>query len=282
MNETFKADLHCHSNLSDGTCSPKELLDLAKSIGLSGLAITDHDTVEAYSSILPYANEIGVQLISGVEFSATFRSKSVHILGYAFSLKNEALLDFCKQHQERRKLRNLAILQRLKSNGIAISYEELLDIAEQSSAHNKTIGRPHIALALLKKGVVETIQEAFRHYIGEGKVCYVQGNEFSIEETINVIHNAHGYAVVAHPHLLKGERFIKELLNKKFDGLEGYYCLQSPAQNARWIKEGLSRNWLITGGSDFHGSIKPQISLGCSTVGKELFDKLYSRFKENI
>lgn len=278
----FRADLHCHTTCSDGTLSPIEIVKLAKQSGLSGLSITDHDSIEAYASILAYANEIDLALISGVEFSSIHHEVSVHILAYAFPLDSQVIHAFCERHEQRRKVRNQAILEKLSAINMPVSEEEVLACTlGQLSCAKQIIGRPHIAQAMVKKGYVSTIQEAFKQYIGEGKICYARGTLFSAEETLEIIHQAKGLAVIAHPHLIKEQQIVKELLEMKFDGIECYYGKFLDDQSKRWLTIAKKKGWLITGGSDFHGDIRPNIELGCSWVGNDHFDILQQHFKKN-
>ncbi len=266
----FRADLHCHSTCSDGTLMPQELIKHAIEIGLKGLSITDHDTVDAYNEALPFAKSLQFDLIPGVEFSAMHKNATVHILGYAFHLNDAELLSFCKRHTERRSDRNQQILQKLAKMGIKITEEDI------RLANDKlhSIGRPHIAQAMRAKGYVQSIQDAFKKYIGEGKPAYASGESFSVEETLERIHRANGLAVIAHPHLIDDQRILKGLLDMNFDGIECFYSKFSREHSARWIEIAQKKNWLMTGGSDFHGSVKPNVPLGCSWVNEETFLKL--------
>lgn len=265
----FRADLHCHSTISDGTKTPEEIIELAKERGLSGLSITDHDSVAAYSDdLLDRARKAGIKLVTGVEFSCSFNGRNVHILGYNFQI-DENMIAFCKRHELRRTQRNKAILNKLKKFNIDISEEELIQ-----STHSNVIGRPHIANIMLKKGYVETFAEAFQKYLGDDKCAYVKGDTFSVKETIDLIHSSSGVAILAHPHIIRRRRFVVEVLNVGLDGLEGYYSRMSSDIEKRWIDLAKQKKLLITGGSDFHGDIKPQIYLGCSFVTKDHFDAL--------
>lgn len=275
----FRADLHCHTTCSDGSLTPIEIVNLAMQVGLKGLAITDHDSIQSYAQALPEAEKIGLEMISGIEFSAMHHASSVHILGYSFSVGHPAITEFCLKHQQRRESRNQAILERLAANGMPVSQEEML---EWSLGSASTVGRPHIAQAMIKKGYVSTVQEAFKMYIGEGKPCYARGGSYSVEETIAVIHQAKGFAIIAHPHLIKEQKLVEQLVNLNFDGLEGYYALFYPSQNERWLKMAARKGWLVTGGSDFHGAIKPGIPLGASWVGEDTFRFLQERYKQNL
>lgn len=273
MND-FRADLHCHSTCSDGTLTPIEIIKLAKKIGLKGLSITDHDIIEAYKTTLPIAQEAGITLISGVELSAYHNRTSVHILGYSFSTESPIIEEFCLRHTRRRLDRNRQILTLLSKHGVHITEEDIQ--CEQGSKH--TIGRPHIALAMLKKRYVNSIQEAFHKYIGEGRSCFSSGGYFSVEETIDVIHKAGGLAIIAHPHLIENQQTLNDLLSMNFDGIETFYARFPLPQNEKWNKIAEKKNWLITGGSDFHGEIKPTINLGCSWINEEKFKPLLDHF----
>ena len=266
---SFRADLHCHSTFSDGTDTPTQLIERALQSGLSGLAITDHDTIAGYKEAFQAAEERQFCLLNGIEFSA-FHGEPVHILGYAFQMKSPEILELCRRHEKRREKRNLSILAKLKKIGIAIDPSSLV--------HAGTWGRPHIARALLERGLIRTIQEAFDLYLGEGKCAYDPGEPVSVDETISVIHAGKGKAVLAHPQLLKRSTTIRELLKKPFDGVECYYGRLDGAQEKKWIALAKERKWVITGGSDYHGSIKPRNLLGASWVPKETFDQLYQHF----
>lgn len=275
----FRADLHCHTTCSDGTLSPVEIVELAAKKGLRGLSITDHDTIEAYKTAIPAAKALNLPLISGVEFSSMHDQVSIHLLAYSFPLDSPLILEFCKKHEHRRVLRNREILDLLFKQGMPITEEELEHEHDPGPSHN--LGRPHIALAMLKKGYISSIQEAFNEYIGEGKPCYAPGGYFSVEETVDLIHKAKGLAVIAHPHLINNEEILRDLLEMDFDGIEGYYARFSREDEERWVRIGNRKGWLITGGSDFHGDIKPTIPLGSSWVDEAKFNALYARFKEN-
>lgn len=279
----FRADLHCHSTCSDGSLQPTELVDLAIKSGLKGLAITDHDTIDAYKTAIPTAVKNGLQLISGVEFSTVLGDVSVHILGYAFSLQNTGIQTFCKKHQQRRLQRNNEILALLTEKGMPITEEELIlsVTPEDNPSAIPVIGRPHIAKLMVKKNYVTNIREAFHKHIGEGRPCYAKGNFFTPEETIKVIHEAKGFAVIAHPHLVDSSKTLTKLLQLNFDGIECYYAKFPASDHEPWLKIARHRNWMITGGSDFHGDIKPMIPLGCSWVDEDHFNILQNRFLEN-
>lgn len=272
---SFRADLHCHSNCSDGTLSPEELIDLAVSIGLSGLSITDHDSIDAYASAIPLSKSAGIEIIPGAEFSSMHKGVSIHILAYAFDLNSEALKQFCILHNRRRENRNREILERLAKHGMRVTEEELNGTHPNA---RRTIGRPHIAQIMIQKGYVGTVVEAFNKYLGEGRICYAPGESFSVEETLEYIKAAQGLSVIAHPHLILNGKTLHDLLEMPFDGIECFYSKFDSAQNQRWIKIAQNKGLLMTGGSDFHGDIKPAIPLGCSWVGEEVFRLLQQHY----
>lgn len=274
--DEFRADLHCHTTCSDGTITPSDIIQLACDLNLKGLSITDHDTIAAYQEACPVAEAKNLPLISGIELSAVHRETSVHILAYSFSLQSTTIQKICQRHQERRELRYQKILDLLAAKGLPLS---LKDLSFLPSTHS--LGRPHIAAAMVKKGYVLTIQQAFHEYLGEGKPCYVPGDTFSVEETLDIIHQANGLAVIAHPHLIEKVGIVKDLLDMPFDGIEGYYARFPAPVHERWLKIGARKEWLITGGSDFHGSIKPKLPLGSSWVNLETFTILQHHFQSN-
>jgi len=279
---TFRADLHCHTTCSDGTKTPEEIVRMAKEIGLAGLSITDHDSIEAYSFIVPLAKELGISLISGVEFSTVHNGVSVHILGYSFPLDSPLINAFCEKHRLRRLDRNQMILERLAARKMPITQAELEACLHQAHPGMKnTIGRPHIAQALIQKGYVSSIQEAFNKYLGDNKSCYAPGQSFSTQETIDLIHGAKGLAVIAHPHLVNDIPTLRALMKLNFDGIECFYAKFPLIQQKPWLEIAQKHNWLVTGGSDYHGTIKPNLNLGSSFVQEEAFCLLEQHFIKN-
>lgn len=266
----YRADLHCHTTCSDGTKTPTEVLHLAKEKGLSALCITDHDSLDAYTpQLFTLAEELRIQLFMGVEFSTRFHKISVHILGYGIE-KTEELLAFCQKHKQRRDARNHAILEKLRNLSLPISEEELQEVA---TGH--IVGRPHIAFVMVQKGYVKSIQDAFDRFIGDRKCCFVEGESFGVQETIDIIHASRGKAFIAHPHLIQKSGILKILLGMNFDGIECYYSLLGNHYEKKWLKIAQEKNLLVSGGSDYHGDVKPQISLGCSWVDQETTEKIF-------
>ncbi len=263
---TIWADIHTHTTASDGSFTPTELVRHAKKCGLQGLSITDHDTIAAYEEAIPIAKELGIVLGTGIEFSTIFEGHDVHILGYDITLSSPELLALCHRHKNRRLHRNLKMLEKLHDHKMEITLDEM-----------KGSGRPHIAYIMVQKGYVKSIKEAFNKYLGEGKKCYVRGDTVSVQETIDVIHAADGKAFIAHPHLLVHSFPITQLLELPFDGIECRYAKLASKTSEPWIKIAQQKKWLMSGGSDFHGAVKPDISLGCQGVDRATFDQIFTR-----
>lgn len=276
MND-FRADLHIHTICSDGTDLPLEILHKAKEAGLSGLSITDHDTTEAYTPELFFeAAQLGLSLLSGIEISSDFGDATVHILGYGYDIDSPPFKAFLQEMQERRMKRNRVILEKLKKKNIFIEEEELIAFAKKGRKE-KTIGRPHIAELMVQKGHVPTRQTAFDLYLKEGACCFAFGFKYDPGEVIAKIQEAKGKAVLAHPHFYKKGAFLKKLLSFPFDGIECYYGNLAKELEIPWVAVAKERGWIATGGSDYHGAMKPYIYLGASYVNKETFDLLFKK-----
>lgn len=271
----FRADLHCHTTCSDGSMTPREIVFHAKEMGLSGLSITDHDNVSAYTEAIPAAKEAKIALGTGVEFSSVTEGRSVHLLGYDFDPTDPELKAFCERHVIRRRGRNKAIFSKLEKQGMKIDEEKFETLLEKGLP----VGRPHIALELVEKGYVKTVQEAFDRFLGDRKPCFDPGSPISTRETIDLIHKLGGKAFLAHPHFLRNSRLIRQLLSLPLDGIECYYARIPSEQEAKWVQLAEKHGLLMSGGSDFHGEIKPMIPLGCSWVTEETFDKIFERHR---
>ena len=242
------ADLHMHTKLSDGTLSVDELLMLCKRKGLRCISITDHDNLDSYKLAEEPAKEIGLEIIPGIEISAVWQGKDIHILGYFCDPTNLALNmeleDFAKQRIARVK----AIIKKLNALGIDITYEKV-----HSYCKGKVIGRPHIAMSMVDEEYIGNFAEAFTKYLGDGCVAFVEKKGLNPQQTIRLIENAGGIAVLAHPYKSGlSDEFIENMVEWGIKGIEVY----SPAQKGavgRKYKEMAVRYGLVgTGGSDFH------------------------------
>ncbi len=274
------ADLHMHTNHSDGTLNPTELARLAKDQGVDAVALTDHDTVTGIGELVEETNRLGLEAIAGVELSAKFSPGTLHILGYGFDVKGpirEKLIEFQKARAER----NPVIFERLKAMGMPLTLEEVKEI---SQAKNQ-VGRPHIAKAMEAKGYVKTYAEAFDKYLTKGGPAYVPKAAWSAQDCIDLIHESGGVAVIAHPIQMKLQGMnlrekIKELAEMGLDGLEVIHPDHNAGEQKGFTRLAEEFDLLTTGGSDFHGDHKPGIQLGQGRPPYVFLEKLRERIKQ--
>ena len=277
-------DLHIHSTMSDGTMSPSEIVDLAHKKGLSCIALTDHDTVAGYQEAKECGRVVGLDVISGIELSVAYDGYNLHLLGYLFDCENENLLASLVKLQGARDKRNSEILHRLELQGINIALEEL----QKVSGLGQT-GRPHIAQILLKNRVVRSMDEAFGKYLGRNGSAYVSRFVYDIKSAVEIIHQAGGLAVIAHPYdLLKDDMEVGEILMQfkelGVDGVEAYYPTHSRKFRKQLIALAERYGFLITGGSDYHGSIRRGTTLAGGkgvSVPEELVGRMHWKKEEN-
>jgi len=256
-------DLHSHTDESDGTFTPDELVAEAVRIGLSALAITDHDTLRGYELALPFAVEAKLELICGIELSTRYGGASVHLLGY-FPCATppagfRAWLDFLL---ESRRDRNRRLIERLQSLGVEITLEEV------ERRGRSLTGRPHFARILVEKGYAKDIQDAFHEYLDESAKGFVQRQEVPIEEAIERLVAAGGVASLAHPiRVAKNDwtrlsEYVENMAAMGMRAIEVYHSDHTPENVAFYLSLAKKFNLAPTGGSDFHGGNKPLISLG--------------------
>lgn len=277
------ADLHAHTVESDGTYTPVQLVREAVARGLSAVAIVDHDSVGAVACALEEAKKTNCEIIPGIELTAQQDNQEIHILGYFLDYQQEVLLDKLKLARQNRVERVYKILENLKELGVELNAQTVFDIAGfgrrlpnhgLAASGCGTVGRMHIARALVKDGWVSSTAEAFRKYIGDRSPAYVLGFRFSPPEAIKLIRDAGGVAVLAHPYILENDGLIAEFARCGLQGLEVYYPEHSQSLVNFYLDLAKKLDLLITGGSDFHGSAKPNIKLGMIKIPFELVEKL--------
>lgn len=259
---TCRIDLHVHSSFSDGTCTPGQLIRLAKESGLSAIALTDHDTVEGIQEAIKAASGSGIELIPGVEMSCLYHQKDIHIVGLLIDHENPDLLCSIRHYQDNRAKRNEVMAKKLTDGGFSVTVPEL-----EQQFPGATLTRAHFARFFVEKGVWNSKDEAFDKYIGEGCPYYVEKAYVSPDEAIDVIHKAGGIAILAHPllyHLSNQEleSMVAYLKKSGLDGIETMYSTYSDAQQLYMLHLAADHHLLKSGGSDFHGANKPDISLG--------------------
>lgn len=261
-------DLHIHSNASDGTHSPEEIIDLAVRSGISAISITDHDTLDGVKKALSNGIPNSLKFITGVEISSSppagcFCSGSFHMLGYGIDIDYGPLLSLLKKQKQARLDRNPKMLDKLRSLGINIPIEDV-----EAEASGGQPGRPHIAVCMVKAGYVRSMEEAFDRFIAKGRPAYVEKEKVPCDKAIGLIRDAGGAAVLAHPGLLRCphdkpfERLFDCLCEMGLSGLEAYYSGHSESQTSMFAGFARRRGLIVTGGSDFHGDIKPDIKIG--------------------
>ena len=277
-------DLHIHTTASDGTFTPEQVISHAHQLKLKAIAITDHDTVAGSKEALRNGIPPSLGFLTGVEISSTPPPfypgpGSFHLLGYSIRLDDPKLNRTLEKLQQARKNRNPAIINRLNELGISITLDEV-----RKEAGEGQLGRPHIAQLMVKKRVVASIDAAFDQFLGTGKPAYVDKQRVECFKAIEIIIDAGGVPVLAHPGLLdyKDENQLEELISKLkkagIQGVEVYYSGHTPDQTRLYAELAKRHDLLMTGGSDFHGAIQPEIEMGSGQgdliVPFELFEKL--------
>ncbi|MCI5600839.1 MAG: PHP domain-containing protein [Hallerella porci] len=246
------ADLHLHTNLSDGSLSPLELVKLAKRRGLRCISVTDHDTLASYEATKPYADELGLELIPGIEISAVWQGRDVHILGYFCDPTNLAINMELAESAKQRISRARSILKKLASFGVNVSFEKVM-----SYCKGKVVGRPHIAMALVDEEYVSSFGEAFNKYLADGAPAFVEKRGLNPQQTIRLIENAGGIAVLAHPYKSNVDVLIPDLVEAGLQGIEIYSPAQKGSVGRRYRELAEHYNLVGTGGSDFHTENSP-------------------------
>ena len=246
------ADLHIHTNLSDGNFSVKEIIEMSTKKKVRCISITDHDKIDSYYQGKKLAAEHDLELIPGVEISSVHQGRDIHILGYFFDPTNLSLNLELQELTKQRHIRVKAIIKKLNSLGVEISYDKVLSFCK-----GKVIGRPHIALAMLAEELVGSFGEAFQKYLGEGAAAFVEKNGISPQETVKLIENAGGVAVMAHPFITIADELIPSLVEAGLKGIEVYSPGQKGAIRRKYRSIARRYNLVGTGGSDYHSSQSP-------------------------
>lgn len=263
------ADLHTHTRFSDGTETPQRVIELARQAGLSAVAITDHDNTEAIALAQPIAGRLGIELIPGIEMSASADRLEVHLLGFFLNLASAPLQQHLAEQQARRVSRIHEMVKRLQRVGVTIDAAEVLQVAGEG-----TVGRPHVARVLLKHGYVTTMAEAFSKYIGPDNPGFVPGSPLSPAHVIRVIREAEGIPVLAHPIYLGRDELIEQFVAQGLVGLEAYHSGHPPEKVRHYEQLADRLKLLKTGGSDSHGDAKEGLPIGAVKVPYALVEAL--------
>lgn len=263
------ADLHTHTTFSDGTTTPQDLIKLASDRGLSCVAISDHDTVDGLAFAEASAQTCGVELVPSLELSSEYENSEVHILGFFIEYKKPSLLAKLKEIRADRVLRMREMVERLNTMGVNVDINKVLKIAG-----NATVGRMHLARILHQDKFISTTQEAFYKYIGEDCPAYVSNFKLKPKDAIELVLSSGGVPVLAHPYVLNNDNLIAEFTGYGLLGLEVYYPEHSPDMTGRYERFAAKFNLIKTGGSDYHGALKPQNPLGKIKVPYSVVEEL--------
>ncbi len=265
------ADLHIHSNYSDGSMTPEEIIKNAIDLGIKSISITDHDSIASQYIAEKEYNDINV--ISGIELSTEYEDFELHILGYFIDIKNNELISIVDRLNKARIERIEEILFNLKKLNINLTLEDLeVDL-------NSTVGRSHVANAMVRKGYFDNYKTAFINYLVKGKPAYVKGYKLSYKDAIQIINNCGGISVLAHPgqiyKALEVENIIKNLKFYGLKGVEVYHPSHSRNQTNGFYNLSKKHKLLITGGSDFHGKAGyKENNIGSYGINEDLLNKL--------
>ncbi|SFE14067.1 hypothetical protein SAMN04487969_101270 [Paenibacillus algorifonticola] len=279
-----KVDLHTHTTASDGTGSPSRNVQLAKAAGLAAIAITDHDTMAGVEEALAEGERLGITVVPGVELSTVADGQDIHVLGYYANWRDDLWQQRLTGLRSVRDNRNELIVAKLVELGLDITLEEVIAVALEHSGgavSGKTVGRPHIAELLIRKGAVSTMQEAFDRYLASGSAAYVNPPRVHPYEAITWIKEAGGVSILAHPGLYGNDELVEELIRSGgVQGIEVYHSDHGPQEEAKYLQLAEQYGLIVTGGSDYHGEREGKVfhgAIGSRTVDAGVLGKLKPR-----
>lgn len=271
------ADLHLHTHFSDGTFSPEEVVARASRIGHSALALTDHDTVEGCERMASACAAAGIEFITGTELTAELNDIELHILAYFIDIRNQKFLDEIARFQIVRQNRIREMAARLNEINVPLQADDVFTLA-----NCRAPGRPHVARALVKAGLCASLDEAFELYLKKNRPAWVPKAKMSALEAVELVHQAGGLAVMAHPGLNKSDEIIPELVAAGLDGIECFHTKHSTATSEHYLEIADQFKLLVTGGSDCHGKSKGKPLIGTVKLDYAHVEKLKQKRAERV
>lgn len=265
-------DLHIHSDRSDGTLSPKEIIRISAKLGLKALSITDHDSIDGLNDAVEESKKYGINFIPGIEMSSSYNGYDVHILGYFLDYSNKELINTLTDLKLYRKIRTGKIVENINKSKINININDIKNYNSDNS-----VGRIHIARALFDKGFVKNINEAFEKYLVEDSPFYVQKKMLNMNEAVSLLKKSGAIVCLAHPGMNPVINDIDLIMKFGFDGIEAYHPLNSSKQTKMILDYSENNNFLVTGGSDNHGS---NTSYGLEISQANIPDEIYNKLVE--
>lgn len=274
-------DLHLHSTCSDGSKTPTEIVEGAAAIGLTGIALTDHDTLAGIPVAAQAAKSHGLRFIGGTELSVLWKGQSMHMLVYFLDPAGGPLEDLMEELRDSRELRNNQIAGKLQDLGLEITIEEVI-----TEAGGGVIGRPHFAGVMIQKKYVENVPEAFDRYLAAGRPAYTPRKRLTAERAIRLGRESGAVPVIAHPHTLnlRADEFAEgfaELVDFGLGGIEAYYGEYTPALRTRIAEICEDLGIVATGGSDYHGKYKPHLSIGTGKGDLRVPDFVFDQLEQS-
>lgn len=269
-------DLHLHTRYSDGSWTPEDLCQEAMHRQLSAIAVTDHDTLDGVPAMLEASERLGIEVIPGVEITCRVEDREIHLLAYlpGNAWKNPELTAVLAYSKQIRQKRIGEMVARINELGIPVTEAEVLACSDCG-----TLGRPHVAMALVKRGVVKTNEEAFERFLKRGKPGFVDRYRMTVAETIGHVNRAGGVAVLAHPALNRVDEKIADMTQQGLGGLEIWHSRHSAGQTEHYRKLAERFGLIVTGGSDCHGNVRGRAMVGTLQVPYECVDAIKSRAK---
>lgn len=266
-----QADLHVHTMASDGTETPSRVVEMAFDAGLAAVGICDHDTIGGLNEALAAGERMGITVVSGIEINTDSERHEIHILGYFIDPESPILSERLDHLRSERMNRGVKIVNQLNQIGIGISMDRVREIADGA-----TIGRPHIARAMIEAGYVASVNSAFGKYLVRGAPGFVERYKLSPMEAIQIIRQSGGVAVMAHPASSHRDEIIPELVDAGLQGLEAYHTDHTSHQRKRYIKLAKKYDLVVTGGSDYHGpNMTKDIPVGNATCDASVVHRLH-------